>query len=51
MHVSLNDVEAAGLAVTSLPHPKEKPGVRAAEVLLNMIDGKKGSIQWSLISA
>ena len=28
--------------ITSLPHPKEKLGARAAEVLLDMIDGKKG---------
>ena len=43
--ISIDDSDLAlhsEVPITSLPHPKEKLGARAAEVLLDMIDGKKG---------
>lgn len=43
--ISIDDSDLAlhsEVPITSLPHPKEKLGAKAAEVLLDMIDGKKG---------
>lgn len=43
--ISVDDSDLARhseVPITSLPHPKEKLGEKAAEILLDMIDGKKG---------
>lgn len=43
--ISMDDSDLAlhsEITITSLPHPKEKLGARAAEVLLDMIRGQKG---------
>lgn len=48
-NVSVISVDDSDLAlhsevqITSLPHPKEKLGAKAAEVLLDMIEGKKSA--------
>ena len=44
--ISVDDSDLAlhsEVQITSLPHPKEKLGAKAAEVLLDMIEGKKGA--------
>lgn len=43
--ISIDDSDLAlhsEVPITSLPHPKERLGARAAEILLDMIDGQKG---------
>lgn len=44
--ISVDDSDLAlhsEVQITSLPHPKEKLGAKAAEVLLDMIEGKKSA--------
>lgn len=43
--ISIDDSDLAlhsEVSITSLPHPKEKLGAKAAEMLLDMIEGRKG---------